>query len=337
MKLPALTLALLLVSGTLSRSAAAQQSLGTSPDDSCASLQLPLGVDEEQAARIGRALGICEDLKRLYATGERASERLNLLQEQEANENSPSTGDLDRLLQQGDQNGVLRELGRELQQSREERDRLTSELQQRLLVERTNAKIAALAADSNSARLAVQSALVVQHSFLDETEFRRYQHTKFLNAFLGTTISTVGTGLQLNSSAHVQQAGDVLGVVGGAVTAVLNICTADWNVKDQNDDGDAPSKLLKAFPDQNRSDVLPPDVWDSLDQATKDAIDKIFSLNKGHTDLPLLHLSCHWGSGLNYKADAGEIKSVDALHRLDEALARINSTATALLEQNAQR
>jgi len=328
------SLALLLVIGIICTSAIAQQALETQPNDNCTSLQLPPHIDKEQAARIARALDICDDLSKLYSTHQTASERLILLQKQVASTNNLSDTGVDSLLRQGDQNEVIRQLVQELQQNRDERNQLASELQDRLLVERTNAKIAALASDSNSVRMAVQSALIVQHTYLTETEFQRYRRTKFLNAFLGTSLSTVGTGLQLNSSLHVQHAGDV----GGAVTALFNICTADWNVKDQNDDGDAPSKLLGAFSSQNQGgDILPPSIWDSLDQATKDDMNSIFIWNKGYTDLPLLHLSCHWGSGLNYKKDQGPIKTVNALHRLDAALGRINSTAAALLQQNTTR
>lgn len=190
------------------------------PEDSCASLTLPQDVDTAETIRIARVLDICDDLHKVFDHPQAAELRLDLLRQQNAGAKTLGADDVSRLLQQPDgQVQVLRQLADELQKDQAERNQLADELQSHLAVERVIAKFSALASDSNRVRIEVQNTLAEEKSYGVESEFQRYQRTKFLNAFLGTTISTVGTGLQLNNSLHVQHAGDVLGVVGGSVTA----------------------------------------------------------------------------------------------------------------------
>jgi hypothetical protein len=311
--------------------AAGQATPGTQDTDSCGSLTLPQDMNRENTIRIARALKICDDLHKVFDRAQTPAKALNFVVQEGREEKTLQPAEIDNLLQQPQgQSQLLRQLAVEVAQARQERNALAEELQNRLTVRQITTKTAALASDSNRVRLQVQNVLMARRVFAAETEMRRYQRTKFLNAFLGTSVSTIGTGLQLNNSVHIQHVGDVLGVVGGSLTAFFNICTADWNVKDDN--SDATGLLFTAFGAEDRAQVVPEDVWESLDPATKDQMRSIFAMNQGHTDLPLVHLSCHWGSGPHYKSDAKLMQSISALQQLDSDLARVNMTATTLLQ-----
>jgi hypothetical protein len=303
--------------------------------DSCASLTLPADLNREQTLTISRALKICDGLHLVFDRVQTPAKSLDLIIQQDKEQHTFQPVEVDRMLQQPEgQTQLLRQLASEVAQARQERDVLAEELQNRLTVQNVTTKTAALASDSNRVRLQIQNVLMTRRVYEAETEMRRYQRTKFLNAFLGTSVSTVGTGLQLNNSLHVQHAGDVLGVVGGGLTAFFNICTADWNVKDDNPD--AAGLLFRAFANGDREQqLLPDDVWESLPPATKEKMKSIFTMNQGRTDLPFLHLSCHWGSGPHYKSDAKLTESVSVLQQLDSDLATVNSTAAALLQELA--
>ena len=299
--------------------------------DSCASLTLPPDINREKTITISRALKICDDLHKVFDRAHTAEKTLEFAIHERAEESAFQPGEIDRLLQQPEgQDQLLRQLAREVEQARQERNALSEQLESRLTMQKVTTKTAALASDSNRVRLQVQNVLMTRRVYEAETEIRRYQRTKFLNAFLGTSVSTIGTGLQLNDSVHVQHVGDVMGVVGGGLTAFFNICTADWNVKDDNPE--ATGLLFSAFATDDRAQLVPEDVWESLDPATKEKMKRLFTMNQGHTDLPLLHLSCHWGSGPHYKNDAQLMESVNALQQLDSDLAKVNLTATTLLQ-----
>ena len=67
-------------------------------------------------------------------------------------------------------------------------------------------------------------------------EEKAYRNTKFVNAFLGTSIGMVGSGLQFSKNQTVNYVGDGISVAGGAVTAAFNLCTADVDVRDSPPD-----------------------------------------------------------------------------------------------------
>jgi hypothetical protein len=298
--------------------------------DSCASLTLPEGEDHAETIKIARVLNLCDDLHKVFDRAQTSASRLDLLRQQNVGAQALGADDVNRLLQQPDgQTQLLRQLADELQKDQAERNQLADELQSHLTAERVIAKSSALASDSNRMRIQVQSTLAEEESYGVESEFQRYQRTKFLNAFLGTTISTVGTGLQLNNSLHVQHAGDVLGVVGGGLTAFFNICTADWNVPDPAPSSDL---LFRAFASDNRGALVPPTVWDSLDDTSKQTMQSIFGPNQGNTDLPLAHLSCHWGAGRG-KAPTALAARIAALKQLDADLTNVNTSAIRLMQK----
>ena len=336
-----IVLTALLLSLTL---ASAQASHEMQPPEPCKSMNLPSDISNDETVTIARALDICDDLQKVFASGNVHLKTLQLLQER--SEEKPLEADeVERMLQQpAGQSQVLQRFLQELERGRQERDALAQELQDRLTIQRSSAKAAALASDSNRVRLQVQKVLAVQRAFMVETEFKRYQHTKFLNAFLGTTVSTVGTGLQLNSSLHVQHVGDYLGIAGGALTAFFNICTADWNTPDPAPTPPA-SLLFSTFASDNKiasddkkdnSVLIPKALWDSLNDKTKAEMKGIFHLYQGNTDIAWAHLSCHWGAGYGPQPPpAAFTASMEALEHLDTDLAKVNNGATQLLQQLA--
>jgi hypothetical protein len=99
-----------------------------------------------------------------------------------------------------------------------------------------------LAARNTVNAAAVQAMTDITHAFMViqrktrtiqiAKEERAYRNTKFFNAFLGTTIGMVGSGLQFSKSQTVNYVGDGISVAGGAVTAAFNLCTADVDVRD---------------------------------------------------------------------------------------------------------
>jgi hypothetical protein len=298
--------------------------------DSCALLKLPGGLEPEGTIKISRALNICDDLRKIFDRSRTAPKSLGFMLQQHVEEKALEPGDVDNLLQQpGGQAQLLRQLYNEVQKSREERNQLAEVLQDRVMVEAVNAKAISLASSSNRVRLQVQSVLAAEQAFQVETELQRYKNTKMLNAFLGTTVATVGTGLQLNSSLHVQHVGDYLGVVGGGLTAFFNICTADWNVPDTQTYN---SLLFRAFATDNAGTRIPVTVWDSLDESTKNAV-KAVDPHPGSTDLAPLHLSCHWGQGRSEKTPSDLTARIKALKLLDDDLTKVNARATELSEK----
>ena len=103
----------------------------------------------------------------------------------------------------------------------------------------------------DNARLQIQNSLLVD-------EAHAFRRSKVLNAWLGTGIQGAGTGLQLSSNISVQRAGNILGVVGGATTIVLAMCTAEL-------DAPAPTKtaleLVNSVSDQNQRSLIPSALW----------------------------------------------------------------------------
>jgi hypothetical protein len=126
----------------------------------------------------------------------------------------------------------------------------------------------------------------------------------------------------------VQHAGDVLGVVGGGLTAFFNICTADWNVPDPAPSSDL---LLSAVANDNKGALIPPTVWEALDDTSKQTMQGIFTPNHGNTDFPLAHLSCHWGAGRG-KAPNALAARIAALKQLDTDLTNVNASAIQLMQ-----
>ena len=116
------------------------------------------------------------------------------------------------------------------------------------------------ALNSNLVLLNAQTALLELQMSAMNAEQRAFRRTKFLNAFLGTTVGAIGSGMQFSKSVSVQHAGDGVSVAGGAITAVFALCTADIDMIDQ-----PPSdQLSEAFVNDNRGHVVPDDVWNYL-------------------------------------------------------------------------
>jgi hypothetical protein len=171
------------------------------PSDSCGTLTLPEGADSAETTKIARVLNLCDDLHTILDRAKATSLSLDLLRQQSAGAQALGADDVTKLLQQPDgQTQVLRQLADELQRDQAERNRLADELQSHLTTERVIAKSSGLASDSNRVRIQVQGALAEEENYRVESEFQRYQRTKFLNAFLGTTISTVEPAFSLTTA-----------------------------------------------------------------------------------------------------------------------------------------
>jgi hypothetical protein len=164
-----------------------------------------LNADENEKA-VAAALGICSAVERVEGQQLSAEERLAIQ---------------DRL-----QPGLS--LGKE----RPSTDLSAKELQ--AVEDRQQISVAATLAirDVDVMLLRVESNVIEDEEKQWLAEKKAYRRTKIINSFLGTGVSAVGTGLQLSGSLKVQQAGDIVGVIGGVITAVFNICTADINVQD---------------------------------------------------------------------------------------------------------
>jgi hypothetical protein len=78
--------------------------------------------------------------------------------------------------------------------------------------------------------------------------------------------------------------------------------------------------------------LIPPTVWGSLDDTSKQSIRGIFGPSQGNTDFPLAHLSCHWGAGRG-KAPAALAARIAALKQLDADLTKVNTNAIELMQK----
>jgi hypothetical protein len=142
--------------------------------------------------------------------------------------------------------------------------------------------------DTNLVLLRSNTALLELQASTMNAEQRAYRRTKILNAFLGTTVGVIGSGMQFSNSTSVQHAGDGVSVAGGAITAVFAMCTADINVIDQPPD----EPLAKAFQNDNQHHVFPDTVWSFL-KSDGDFNDLVQSAPQPQPH-PTKALSCHW-------------------------------------------
>lgn len=273
---------------------------------------------EERFRAIGRALNICPDLDQILRPNQAGRLAPELLQ----------PGGVERFMneQPGGESLILQQFASEMHQ-RGSRDHVTQAL-------------VTFSFDTNRVLAQVQHASTENQLFILKNEARLYSRTKFLNAFLGTTVGAVGTGLQLSHSLTVQRAGDIVGVGGGIITALFALCTADINIPDPlpgynpGDNGPPPptptGRLFQAFADNNQSHQIPAEVWELVDNGTKEAM--VRSLNGSTTSkksfLNKLGLSCHFSGGkLQTLADR-----IAALSQLEDQLSTMNQNGGELMQ-----
>jgi hypothetical protein len=84
--------------------------------------------------------------------------------------------------------------------------------------------------------LHVENTLLQMRNLRSEDEAKAFRKFKMLNAFAGSAIQGVGTGLQLDKSIHVQRGGDIIGVVGNAASIFFAVCTAELDHPDKGDE-----------------------------------------------------------------------------------------------------
>jgi hypothetical protein len=126
--------------------------------------------------------------------------------------------------------------------------------------QRISEAIAGATLDSNLVSLQLREAMIERQISSFNAEQRAYRRTKILNAFLGTTVGAVGSGLQFSNNVSVQHVGDGISVAGGAITAVFALCTADIALKDSIPD----NTMAQAFRSDNADHAVPDDVWSYL-------------------------------------------------------------------------
>ena len=113
------------------------------------------------------------------------------------------------------------------------------QLQEQLAALQNNSKVAAVNFAATRATLEINRMLLVTERNRSKSliaqmtaEQKAYRRTKIPNAFLGTSIGVVGSGMQFSNSTSVQHAGDGVSVAGGAASILFAVCTADVNVVD---------------------------------------------------------------------------------------------------------
>jgi hypothetical protein len=176
------------------------------------------------------------------------------------------------------------------------------------------------ALNSNLLQSQIQDIFFRYQSSILVDEKRAYRRTKILNAFLGTTVGAVGTGLQFSSSVRVQHAGDAIGVAGGAITAIFALCTADVYVTDS-----PPDQLFLTFESRNRDHAIPDEVWAYL----KDDSTLLGAMDEAAKSPPTRKkvLSCHY-KGAPKEHKAAQERAVTLLNR---KLVFMNHDVVALL------
>jgi len=268
----------------------------TSSDANCDSLNV---IVKENVKAIASTLGVCRDMKRLLlrtpANGALSSIQLN--SEPAGNKNEASTG----------QAPAVKQLEEEKQQL---------EARQRVNEAATRAIL-----NANATLLQVQSALLQYQMTILTDEQKAYNRTKLLNAFLGTTVGAIGTGMQFSSSTSVQHAGDAVGVAGGVITTVFALCTAE--LAPESSSGD---RLLAAFTNGNEQHVVPESVW-SYVQADPAFMSSMSAFAK--TPAPAKKgLSCH----LHAPASNQLVERQNALNELNGKLSMMNHDVADLLQ-----
>lgn len=247
--------------------------LGYAQAESCS---LPEGAVPDNVRAIARDLRVCGSLQRLFTAA--AARKTNAAQL-----NSED------LLAQG-----------EKAQSQEASEQLEARQQISEAATRT-------ALNSNLLQSQIQEIMLRNQSSILVDEKRAYRRTKILNAFLGTTVGAVGTGLQFSDSVRVQHIGDGIGVAGGAITAIFALCTADVYVTDS-----PPDQLFLTFQSRNQDHVIPDDIWNYL----KDDSDLLVAMDEA-AKAPLAQkklLSCHYKGAPKDQKEARN-KAITLLNR----------------------
>jgi hypothetical protein len=148
-------------------------------------------------------------------------------------------------------------------------------------------------------------------------EQHAYKRTKILNAFLGTTIGILGSGMQFSNSSGVQHAGDAVSVGGGAVSVIFALCTAGV------DEIDSPANLPPIIHD------LPKTVTKYLSEAAPATLN---ALQLQPTPKPSRNklLSCHFhGAPSPAMSTVEETRNMDTLA---EKLSDMSGEIGALLD-----
>jgi hypothetical protein len=268
------------------------------PDTSCNSLN---AIVEDRVKTIANILGVCRELKTVVmhppVNNALASSQLN---SQLAGNESAATA--------GQASNVVMQLEEQRQQF-EARQRINEAATQAIL-------------NANAVLLQVQSALLQYQAAILTDEQRAYNRTKLLNAFLGTTVGAIGTGMQFSGSTRVQHAGDGVGVTGGVITAAFALCTAELAPVSP-----AGTRLLQSFANGNQQHVIPEAVWkyvesDPAFMSSMAAFEKTPPPTKKA-------LSCHFRATSSSKQ---VIESQSALNELNGKLSTMNYDVADLLK-----
>ena len=169
--------------------------------------------------------------------------------------------------------------------------------------------------DSNLVLLKAHNTLLELQMSTFNAEQRAYRRTKILNAFLGTTVGAIGSGMQFSNNVSVQHAGDAVSVGGGVITAVFAICTADIDVIEQL----PTDQISEAFANDNQKGAVPDDVWNYLKSDV--ALRGAFEVSLGARQHKQKSLTGHWKQSPPGKNLEAQVK---LLSILDNSLAQMN-------------
>jgi hypothetical protein len=179
--------------------------------------------------------------------------------------------------------------------------------------------------DSNLVLLRAHTAMLELQGAAMNAEQRAFRRTKLLNAFLGTTVGAIGSGMQFSSNTSVQHAGDGVSVAGGAITAVFALCTADINVIDP-----PPDPLSQAFQTNNQQRIIPDTVWNYVKKDP--SFSDIVQAAPEPTKEPPRVFSCHLTQAPKLKTEA----RIKFLNSLDDSLIRMSQATAELSRLSAQ-
>lgn len=239
------------------------------------SCPLPEGAVSDNVRAIARNLRVCGHLQRLL----------------EAAERKPNAAQLNPENPLAEEDSALSLDVREQLEDRQE----------------INEAATRAALNANLLQSQIQDIMLRNQSSILVDEKRAYRRTKILNAFLGTTVGAVGTGLQFSNSVGVQHAGDAIGLAGGAITAIFALCTADVYVTDS-----PPDQLFLAFESRNQDHAIPDEIWSYVkdDSALLGAMDEASRVPPVRKKV----LSCHYKGAPKDQREARD-RALDLLNR----------------------
>lgn len=183
--------------------------------------------------------------------------------------------------------------------------------------QRITERVTQAALHSNIVESQIHTVLLQMQVSAWNEEQKAYRRTKILNAFLGTTVGAVGTGLQFSNSVTVQHVGDGISVAGGVLSVIFAFCTAGLGEQDS-----PPVPFLQSFANNNEDHVIPEDVWSYLSDVKAPAPTKKL-------------LSCHL-NGAPQSQDAF-LNRLKVLNELESRLSTMNRDAADLLQSIAPR